>query len=143
MNYILSIYANRVSGVNNVELSSGGRVLKSYKGNFEGNNIKENILRYLHKGLRFASATVRHEDKLYIEIQNQHLVNWLMGRTEYTGYSELLDTVFADIESVDCQYKYLFDKSPRAKKATVGEHGNVAVENPCVGLDDLMEEFEG
>lgn len=143
MNYRLSVYANRVTGVNNVELSCGGRVIKSYRGKFVGENIKENVLRLIHRGLRFAAAAVKHEDKLYIEVQNQHLVNWLMGRTEYKGYSELLDTVFSDIEQVDCQYKYLFEKNPKAKKGTLAEAGKVAVENPCVGLDSLMEEFEG
>ena len=143
MNYLLSVYANRVTGVNNVELSCGGVVKKSYRGKFAGNNIKENILRCIHKGLRFAAANVGHEDKLYIEVQNQHLVNWLMGRTEYKGYDKLLDTVFTDIEQVDCQYKYLFEPNPKAKKGTVGEKGKVVVENPTVGVDSLMEEFEG
>ena len=143
MNYRLSVYANRVTGVNNVELACAGRVIKSYKCNFAGDNIKENILRLIHKGLRFASAVVKHDDKLFIEVQNQHLVSWLMGRTEYKGYSELLDMVFSSIEMVDCQYKYIFEKNPKAKRATLSGEGKVVVENPCVGLDDLMEELEG
>lgn len=143
MNYLLSVYANRVTGVNNVELYCGGVVKKSYCGKFVGDNIKENILRCVHRGLRFAAASVSHEDRLYIEVQNQHLVNWLMGRTEYKGYSELLDVVFADIEQVDCQYKYLFEAAPRAKKGTLVEKGKVSADTQVVGLDSLMEELGG
>ena len=143
MNYLLSVYANRVTGVNNVELHCGGVVKKSYRGKFAGDNIKENILRCIHRGLRFTATAVSHEDKLYIEVQNQHLVNWLMGRAEYKGYSELLDVVFADIEQVDCQYKYLFEATPRAKRGTLVEKGKVFADTQVVGLDSLMEELGG
>lgn len=142
MNYLLSVYANRVTGVNNVELSCGGVIEKSYTGKFEGDNIKENVLRCIHRGLRFAAACVKHDDRLYIEVQNRHLVDWLMGRKEYKGYDSLLDTVFDDIEQVDCQYKYLFEPAPRAKKATVKKE-KVVVDTPSVCVDMMMEEFEG
>lgn len=142
MNYLLSVFANRVTGVTNVELYCGGVVEKSYTGKFVGDNIKKNVLRCIHKGLRFAAAMAKHNDHLYIEIQNRHLVDWLMGRKEYKGYDELLDTVFNDIEQVDCQYKYLFDAAPKAKKGTLNANKK-AVETSSVGIDMMMKEFEG
>lgn len=142
MNYVLSVYANRVTGVNNVELSCGGVIEKSYTGKFSGTNIKENVLTCIHRGLRLAATCVSHKDRLYLEVQNRHLVDWLMGRKEYKGYDNLLDTVFDDIEQLDCQYKYLFEPAPRAKKGTVKKE-KVVVEPPTIGIEAMMEEFEG
>ena len=143
MNYLVSVYANRVTGVNNVELMSEGRVIKSYRGRFVGNNIKENVLRCIHRGLRFAAAVVKHDDKLYIEVQNQHLINWLMGRTEHKDYCEWLDVVFADIEGIDCKYKYLYESVPKAKKGTLVDKGSMESLTPSVGIESMMKEFEG
>lgn len=142
MNYLLSVYANRVTGVNNVELHCGGKPIKSTSGRFKGDNIKENVLECIHKGLRFAAVNVTHDDKLFIEVQNVHLVNWLMGRTEYKDYCKYLDVVFTDIEQVDCSYRFIFEKNPRAKKATLSQDCCV-VEPNHVGLYDMLKEFEG
>lgn len=143
MNYLLSVYANRVTGINNVELRCGGKPIKSTVGRFEGDNIKENVLKYIHKGLRFAAANVSHDDKLYIEVQNNHLVNWLMGRTEYKGYSDMLDVVFDDIEQVDCTYRYIFEPNPKAKKVTLSGKEALVAKESHVDLESMMKEFEG
>jgi hypothetical protein len=143
VNYLLSVYANRVTGVNNVELSCSGRVVKSASGRFVGTNIKENALEYIAKGLRFAAASVKHNDKLQIEVQNRHLVDWLMKGTDNNEYSAFLDVIFGIIENMDCEYRFIYEDKPRAKAGTLSGVVVTDVVSSSVSIESLMQELEG
>lgn len=116
MNIKLSVCTNRVKGKSGYAVYIDGDVKASNVGGLTSNNIKEDILNKLAKGLRACREFVSHEDILYIEIQNQHLCSWLDGKVEYKGYSEGLDSVFEVLESLDCRYKFMFVKVPICSK---------------------------
>lgn len=116
MHYRLSCAANRVEGKLGFVLESNGRMLESSVKPLVSSNIKENILESVYRGLRVSRGYLKHEDILFIEIQNVHLCEWLSGRKEYKGYEEYLEKVFEVIESINCKYRYIFVKNPYAKR---------------------------
>lgn len=138
MNYKLSTYADRVKGKRGFLLIKGGAVTASKVSKFEGDNIKENALEVIVQGITVVRNEIAHEDLLIIEVQNSHLCNWLSGSVEYREYSVGLDKVFAQLDTVDCRYRFVYESKPLAK-------GYVADNEPTkmdtVGLDDLMSEF--
>lgn len=114
MNYRLSCAANRVLGKNCYVLELNGRRVSGKVFKFEGDNIKSNVLEVVRQGINLARTYVKHEDVLFIEIQNVHLCEWLNGQKEYSGYEDGLDKVFEILESTDCRYKFTFIRKPYA-----------------------------
>lgn len=115
MNIKLSVYTNRVAGLSGYLVCKSGDILDINVSKLYSQNIKEDILEKLTRGLRACRNIVSHNDILYIEVQNQHLCNWLDGKVEYKGYSSGLDSVFEVLETLDCRYRFLFVKEPIAK----------------------------
>lgn len=115
MNYRLSCMADRVKGLCGYVIESKGVELEREVFNFTGTNIKENALKTIYKGLRKIKKYMTHEDIMVIEVQNVHLAEWISGLVEYKGYQELLESVFYELESIDCQYRVLFERNPYAK----------------------------
>lgn len=114
MNYRLSCGTDRVKGKNCFVCESEGRELKSLVFKTISSNMKENILETIFRGIKGVRDMVSHNDILCIEVQNQHLCQWLSGEVEYKGYEDYLDKVFSVLESVDCRYKFVFVKKPYA-----------------------------
>ncbi len=115
MNKKLSVYTNKPCGLSGFVLCSKGDLLEVNVSKLHSDNIKADVLEKLARGLRMCRKYVSHDDILYIEIQNQHLCNWLSGKVEYKEYSEGLDAVFSVLETLDCKYSFVFVKSPIAK----------------------------
>ena len=136
MHYRLSTFANRVSGKNCYTVEKGGSVLKNQVFRFSGDNIKENALECVYRGLKAVSGIVTHDDVVLIEVQNIHLCEWLMGMKEYDGYNEKLDKVFEVLEGMDCRYRFVLEKKPHAK-----EYGSMhdVQKMSFSSIDDMMD----
>lgn len=115
MNYRLSCATDRVGKKNGYVLEKQGIELCSSFFKPVNDNIKDNILETVYRGLKSAGLYVSHDDILLIEIQNMHLFNWLSGLVEYKGYEGYLDKVFEVLEGIDCRYRFVFEKRPYAK----------------------------
>lgn len=139
MNYKLSTYANRVSKKNCFTLESGGKTVNSLVFRFIGDNIKQNALETIYRGLKTVGQVVKHNDVVIVEVQNQHLCNWLLGYQEYQGYNEKLDKVFEVLEGIDCRYKFVTEKKPYAK--VFGDR-NGLTKMSFSTLDDFMSSAE-
>lgn len=138
MNYRLSCATNRVEGKNGFVLELSGREVEADVFKTEGDNIKENILETIYRGIRVARGVVKHEDILFIEVQNFHLCEWLSGLKEYKGYEEKLDKVFEVLESTDCRYRFVFVKNPYAK-SYIKAHDVKGISGSSIA--DVMSEF--
>lgn len=125
MNVKLSVYSSRPKKKTGYVIYKNGIAVETKVGSMIGDNIKEDILSSLTRGLRACRGYVIHEDILYIEIQNQHLCSWLSGCVEHKGYSDTLDAAFEALESLDCRYRFVFVEKPSAK--SVIEEGKVEV----------------
>lgn len=138
MNLKLSVYCSRPKGVSGFAIYENGRVTDSKVDSVLSDNIKENVLLALTKGLRACRGVVSHDDILYIEIQNQHLCSWLSGCVEYKGYSSYLDEAFSVLESLDCRYKFMFVGKPTCKALV--EEGKAEVKGMSVenAFSDLV-----
>lgn len=130
MNIKLSVYCSRPKGKSGFVVYKDGRVVESKINSTNGDNIKEEVMIILTKGLRACRNVVSHDDILYIEIQNQHLCSWLSGCVEYKGYSEFLDAVFEVLESLDCRYRFMFVAKPTCK--VLVEEGKVEVKGSSI-----------
>lgn len=138
MNIKLSVYTNRVKGKSGYVVFIDGRGRSTEVSGMVSINIKEDILTKLAKGLRQCRQYVSHKDILYIEIQNQHLCNWLNGKVEYKSYNTYLDEVFEVLESLDCRYKFVFVKEPVMKRLIHSE----VTSSPNSSLIDALKELE-
>lgn len=138
MNIKLSVYCSRPKGTVGYAIYIGGSVVESSISKIVSNNIKEEVLVSLAKGLRACRNHINHEDILYIEIQNQHLCSWLSGCVEYKGYSNHLDAVFEVLESLDCRYRFMFNDKPDNKKLV--ESGKVSVKG--LSVEDAFSDLE-
>ena len=116
MNIKLSVYSNRLRGKSGYAVYTDKGLVEVRVSGTESSNIKGDVLITLAKGLRACRKYAGHSDILYIEIQNQHLCNWLEGCVEYKGYSSFLDDAFEALESLDCRYRFVFVKNPVAKR---------------------------
>ena len=114
MNYRLSVAVKRPMGKVGYTLDVKGRTVESYVGKMSTDNIKNEILSTIAKGLRMCRSYLTHDDILYIDVQNRHLQQWLDGFVEYKGYVDGLDEVFDVLESLDCRYKFVFNSNPYA-----------------------------
>lgn len=139
MNWKLSTYADRVNGKRCFILMKGGKVFAEKVSKFSGTNIKENALDCISQGLSAVKNEISHNDLLIIEVQNSHLCNWLDGSMENKGYSGGLDKVFAQIDGIDCRYRYVLNAKPVAKLYTEGRD---LTKVETVGVDDFMSEFD-
>ena len=136
MNIRLSCYASRKNGKNCWIVETNGEVIKSGLFKFQGDNIKENAISCVEKGLRALRNSVLHDDCIHIEIQNVHLAEWLSGQKEYSTYAHQLGRVFAVLEDLDCKYNFYFEKTPRAKR--YGETHDI----PKISLQPLENLFD-
>ena len=114
MNYRLSIGVNRPIGKKCFVLERKGMELDSKILSNSSRNIKIELLSVLAKGLMSCRSYVKHEDILYIELQNREILSWLSGLEEYKGYEDELDSVYEILESLDCRYSFLFIEKPYA-----------------------------
>lgn len=114
MNCRLSCGADRKIGRLGYTYEKEGKIQKHGVFRTESSNLKENILVSITKGMRACREDVNHDDLLIIEVQNQHLAQWLSGEVSYKGYEEYLDTLFDTLESMDCRYKFLYVNKPFA-----------------------------
>lgn len=130
MNVKLSVYCSRPKGKSGFAIYKNGVVIESKVGSTTSDNIKEEVMLTLTKGLRVCRNIVSHDDILYIEIQNQHLCSWLSGCVEYKGYSDLLDAVFEVLESLDCRYRFMFVPKPNCR--TLVEEGKVEIKGSSI-----------
>ena len=140
MNYRLSTATLRVKGKHGYVLEHAGKTVAVRVSKTKSSNIKEDILMVITEGLREARSYVKHEDILYIEVQNIHLQQWLSGMVEYKEYSKYLDDVFEVLESMDCRYKFVFEKEPYAKQ--VVSKTSLSIDQGS-SLSDIISEFEG
>ena len=139
MVYRVGTYANRVEGNRGYLLEVEGRVVDEKISKFQGDNIKVNALEVILQGIRACRSRVSHEDLVIIEVQNTHLCDWLSGSVEYKEYSDSLDKIFEVLETLDCRYRFTFNKSPYAKEYLKGK-GVTQVKVSSVA--DLMADFE-
>ena len=137
MNLKLSIYTNRVKGLSGYVICKSGDVVTTNVTKLASQNIKEDVLEKLTRGLRACRSCVSHEDILYIEIQNQHLCNWLDGKVEYKGYCSGLDSAFEALETLDCRYRFLFVKEPIAKAYVQNGKTEVKVQSALEALAEF------
>lgn len=115
MNYRLSSTVNRPKGKMCFVLELGGKTLQSYISNTESDNLKSELLSIMTMGLRSCRPYLKHEDILYIDVQNRHLQQWLDGAIEYKEYAEQIDEVLSVLETLNCRYKFMFNNKPYAK----------------------------
>lgn len=138
MNYNLSVMADRVNGKCSYTLSSSGKVISDKISKFSGDNIKVNALNQLKVGLMACKNLVSHDDILSIEVQNTHLCDWLNGRVAHKDYIGQLSDVFDVLETIDCRYRFLFNKEPFAKVyASKRDFTKIAVST----IDDMFKDF--
>ena len=138
MNCRLSCGANRKLKKIGYTYEVGGRIEDSGVFKTVSTNMKENILESITRGMKACRGKVHHEDLLIIEVQNQHLAQWLSGEVTYKGYEDYLDRLFAVLESMDCRYKFMFVPKPYALSFI--ENNNIKKEQMS-SISSLMEEF--
>ena len=115
MNYRVSTAFSRVTTTGSFAVEKGGTTVHANVFPSKTLNMKKGVLDVIAKSLRVAKQYVSHEDTMFIEVQNQHLCEWLSGLVEYKDYAEELDEVFSVLESIDCRYRFIYVKEPYAK----------------------------
>lgn len=115
-NIKVSTFYNRVKSTGAFSIEKEGRIIGEKTFKLQEENLKRGSLVVIEKALRTVKLICKHEDTLYIEVQNQHLCNWLAGLEEKKGYEVDLDKVFSTLQSIDCRYKFLFISSNSASK---------------------------
>ena len=138
MNCRLSCGANRKLKKIGYTYEVGGRIEDSGVFKTVSTNMKENILESITRGMKACRGKVHHEDLLIIEVQNQHLAQWLSGEVTYKGYEDYLDRLFDVLESMDCRYKFMFVPKPYALSFI--ENNNIKKEQMS-SISSLMGEF--
>lgn len=140
MNYRLSVSSVRTKGKHGYVIEAEGKTLETSVSNVSSLNLKEDILITLTKALRAVKPMVKHEDLIAIEIQNQHLQQWLSGMVDYKDYAEPLGEVFDVLESIDCRYRFIFVPEPYAKGVVIKSDLN----KTSVGssIEDIAKEFK-
>lgn len=138
-NYRLSINSYRSKHKRGFVIETEGRTLRKFVCKTKSLNIKEDILITLTEGLRALKPLVKHEDIVFIEIQNTHLQQWLSGLVEYKEYSKYLDEVFEVLEGIDCKYKFVFSKEPSAKQFVLNSEITTVKATP---VGEALKEFE-
>ena len=126
----ISVYSSRTLCKSGYAIYENGGVIDYSVGKTVSDNIKEDVLLSMTKGLRACRSHISHDDILYIEVQNRHLCEWLNGSKEYKGYSDYLDMVFEVLESLDCRYRFIFVDKPTCK--SIVEKGKVEVKGSSV-----------
>lgn len=136
----VSTFYNRVKSIGAYSIEKEGRIVDSGEKTFrlQEGNLKKGSLVVIEKALRIVKLVCKHEDILYIEVQNQHLCSWLSGLEEKKGYEAELDKVFSTLQGIDCRYKFLFVPSNSASKLV--EKG-IEENNGCVSFSDAMKDL--
>lgn len=139
MNYRLSCASNRKARKNGYLIEVNGREVDSNVFKLVSDNIKENIVECVYRGLKAARNYVNHSDILCIEIQNSHLKEWLSGNKSYKGYEECMDKTFEVLESVDCKYRFVYVECPEMlrslKDRDFDKEKVMGIEDAMIGLD--------
>lgn len=139
MNYRLSCAVERPSNKEGFVLECNGREVTSDVSKCVSSNLKVCLFDAIHKGLLAARVHVKHEDILYIEVQNYHVYEWMNCLKEYNTYVVEMDKVFSALESIDCMYKVVFLKNPYGRTYIKShDYTSVAVKS----LESVMEEFK-
>lgn len=138
MNYRLSCATDRKQGKNGYSIEYNGREVESSVFKLSGSNIKSNILLSVYRGLKAARNYVSHDDVLCIEIQNNHLKEWLSGIKSYKGYEDCMDKVFDVLESVDCRYRFVYVECPEMMKYLAIRDFD---KNKSMGIEDAMRDL--
>ena len=94
MNYRLSCAVERPSNKEGYVLECDGREVASDVSKCVSSNLKVCLFDAIRKGLLAARVQVKHDDILYIEVQNYHVYEWLTCLKEYNAYADELDKVF-------------------------------------------------
>lgn len=139
MNCRLSCGSNRKIGKIGFTYEVAGKIEKAGVFRTVSSNAKENMLEAIIKGMKACRDSVSHEDLLVIEVQNQHLAQWLSGEIAYKGYEEYLDRLFDTLESMDCRYKFMYVPKPFAL-SYISSHD--IDKEKMSSMSSLMEEFE-
>ena len=125
MNYNLSCVVLKDEDKMGFTLERGGRVLESRAYRKVSSSSKENSLNVVLKGISVARGYLTHMDSLVIEVESRYLERCLNGYTEYKEYLELLDNINTLLDSCDCRYSSVYNKSQRAgycvRNLTVGK----------------------
>lgn len=138
MNILLSVYSGRVSGLSGYVIYKNGVSVNTYSRSFVGDNIKENVLDAVSKGLTACKEVVNHDDILYIEVQNSHVCDWLNGQLERSQYNEYLDKAFTSLERLDCRYKFVYNNRPKCQGAVNAGKSKVIGSS----FSDIMNELK-
>ena len=138
MNCRLSCGANRKIHKIGFTYEVGGKVIESGVFKTVSTKMKENILEAIIRGMKACRNKIHHEDLLIIEVQNQHLAQWLSGEITYKGYEDYLDRMFDVLESMDCRYKFMFVPKPYALSFI---ENNDIKKQQMSSISSLMEEF--
>lgn len=138
MNCRLSCGANRKIHKIGFTYEVGGKVIESGVFKTVSTKMKENILEAIIRGMKACRNKIHHEDLLIIEVQNQHLAQWLSGEITYKGYEDYLDRLFDTLESMDCRYKFSYVAKPYALEY-IKTH-EISREK-LSSMNSLMEEF--
>lgn len=138
MNCRLSCGANRKAGKIAYTYEIQGIIKKAGVYKIVSTNVKENVLEAIIRGMKGCKDLVSHDDLLIIEVQNQHLAQWLSGEITYKGYEEYLDRLFDTLESMDCRYKFMYIKHPYALSYLETHKVN---KTKMSSISSLMEEF--
>ena len=138
MNCRLSCGADRKIGKIGFTYEKSGRIVKSGVFKTVSGNAKENMLESIIRGMRACRNEIQHDDLLVIEVQNQHLAQWLSGEIVYKGYEDYLDRLFDTLERMDCRYKFSYVAKPYALEY-IKTH-EISREK-LSSMNSLMEEF--
>lgn len=139
MNIKLSIYENRKKALQGFLIEKNGEIVDYKVRNSKSTNSKKLILESLYEGLKSAKFQVKHDDVLVIEVQNSYVAQWVSGSKYANGFEAELDRVMNILESIDCQYRVIFNRIPRAN-LVVSEgidsfSGAFSVEDTMNGFD--------
>lgn len=142
MNVSLSCLANKEKGC--FILSSNGRTeckeLFS-TARVSGGILKRSILESLRRGIKKARYSVSHEDLLIIEVQNDTIVDWFKNFEYRKEYKDLLDSIYDELELIDCRYRFLYSKNmPLCKKLLLQEPEKGSLTGMKDAFIDLGEE---
>lgn len=138
MNYRLSCASDRKAGKNGYSIEVNGRGIDSSVFKLVSNNIKENIVECVYRGLKAARNYVSHDDVLCIEIQNIHLKDWLSGNKSYKGYEDCMDKTFEVLESVDCRYRFVYVDCPEMMRELKYREFD---KEKCMGIEAAMSDL--
>lgn len=76
-------------------------------------SLKTLQLEEIIDGLAKLRGLVGHEDVLTIEMENRWVYEWLELEREQQKYIQYIDKVFDILDTLDCKYRFLHNKTPQ------------------------------